>query len=374
MKQLFQLNGIVFSIEAEEQVRAAEILCQKLAPLMVSNGTPDIRFIQVSSKPGTSESFTRLEKFKVGRYSLSGTAHSRLNYSISREMDGTLMVQMSPVRRGTFKELGNRINKGWKYFIRYGCGLESCMAKRFLINLMLPVLFFRMVERGMTFVHCSAVCRDGVCFMFPAWGGVGKTSLMSHFLNHGWNYLCDDLTVMDRCGEIHHFPIPMHIYRYHKKVCKAMTDSMERAMTPHERSLWNFAAHFVGENKLVRWIEPARVFGEEHIVRKAKLNVVIHMQRNSAPGEIQLVPSSAEKVAGFICNTIVNEIEDIGQMTSFPNAVAGVDFIPDLSRVLNQVKSIAADAMRDAEVFEMILPSKATPEETYRYLAEKWNL
>jgi len=372
MKQLFAINGIIFSLEAEDGVPAAEILCRKIAPLAVEAGKPDIRFILTSELPRIAEPFTKLEKFRIGRTTMYGTGHSRLNYSVSREEDGSLKVLMCPISKSGLKEFGNRLNKGWKYYIRYGCDLDTCMAKRFLINLMLPVLFFVMVERGMTFVHCSAVAKDGRSFLFPAWGGVGKTSLMSHFLANGWNYICDDLTVMDREGNIHHFPIPMHIYRYHKKVCPAMTESMERAMTAKERSLWNFAAHFVGESKLVRWIEPARVFGEENIVRKAPLGTVIHMQRSSAPGKIQLEPGTPERLAGYICNTIVNEIGDIGLMTSLPNAIDALDFIPDLSTVLNNVKSVAVEAMKNAELYEMLLPSDATPEETYRFLAEKW--
>ena len=270
------------------------------------------------------------------------------------------------------REAGSRINKGWKYLIRYGCSIDTCVAKRYLISLMLPVLFFKMAERGMTFVHCSAVAKDGRSFLFPAWGGVGKTSLMSHFLAHGWKYICDDLTVMDRRGHIHHFPIPMHIYRYHRNVCPAMTDRMESAMTGEERFLWNFAAHFVGESKLVRWIEPVRVFGEENIVREAPLDIVVHMQRSSASGEIRVEPSTPNRLAGYICNTILNEIGDIALMTSLPNAINALDFIPDLSTILNDVKSIAIDAMKNAELYEMQLPANATPEETYRFLAKKW--
>ncbi|MBS1369491.1 MAG: hypothetical protein HPZ91_05980 [Lentisphaeria bacterium] len=374
MRRLFHINGIVFSVEAADGMRAAEILCSKMAPLAVENGHPDIRFIVVPELHGMTEPFTELDKFKVGRSSMYGTGHSRLNYVVSREEDGTLNVMMCPVRKQGLKGLGFRINKGWKYYIRYGCDLETCMAKRFLINLMLPVLFFVMVRRGMTFVHCSAVCREDRTLLFPAWGGVGKTSLMSHFLSHGWDYICDDLAVMDRSGEIHHFPIPMHIYRYHKKVCPAMTDSMERAMTGRERSLWNFASRFVDDSKLVRWIEPVRVFGEKKIVRKARLGVVIHMQRSSAPGEIRLVRATPEKVAKLICNTIVNEIDDIGLMTSLPNAVDAVGFIPDLATVLDSVTRTAAEAMKDAEVYEMFLPSNVTPEQTFRYLSEKWAL
>ena len=87
----------------------------------------------------------------------------------------------------------------------------KCTQRRSCTAFWNPYFSHGFAGHGKTLVHSSTVEKDGKSFLFPAWGGVGKTSLMSYFLSAGWNYLGDDIAVLSTDGRLHHFPLPMHI-------------------------------------------------------------------------------------------------------------------------------------------------------------------
>ncbi len=374
-ERYFQIGDLVFAV-ANESVRAlGEILWRKLAFAECEAPSAPVaaRFVFRDRLEAPGEPVVRLGAFSVGRNSLTLRNRSRQKMLFYRDRNGVTTVEMCENRGAGMKELAYRINKKWKYHIRYGSDIETVAAKGFLIMPMLPVLFMRALDFDMTFIHCSAVVRNGRALMFPAWGGVGKTSLLSHFVKNGWKYLCDDLAGVTADGRLRHIPLPMHIYKYHSLVCPDMTERMEQGMTPAELNLWRRAAHWVAPDKLVRWVEPTRVWGAENIVREAPLFTVIHMQRDNGRGEIELTESSAAAVARQTTSTIVNELKSLPALASYPNAVSGTDVLPDLGTTLARAESITRRAFAEIPVFNMRLPGKVTPEATYEMLEKRFN-
>jgi hypothetical protein len=57
--------------------------------------------------------------------------------------------------------------------------------------------------------------RDGHAVALAAWGGVGKTSLMLQLVQHrGWQFLADDLAVLDDSGAVYRSPWRIPVYAH----------------------------------------------------------------------------------------------------------------------------------------------------------------
>lgn len=62
-----------------------------------------------------------------------------------------------------------------------------------------------------TAIHAAAVARGDVGLCFPAPSGRGKSTLVAHLLANGFEYLADDLTVLDDAGRILPWPLPLSV-------------------------------------------------------------------------------------------------------------------------------------------------------------------
>jgi hypothetical protein len=69
------------------------------------------------------------------------------------------------------------------------------------------------IESGAAILHASAVSYEGVAHVFPAWGGIGKSSLVMNLLRSGAQYLGDDFVLVDENG-VYPYPMPLNLLHY----------------------------------------------------------------------------------------------------------------------------------------------------------------
>lgn len=78
---------------------------------------------------------------------------------------------------------------------------------------------FLLLEHSLSFVHAAGVEIKGKGFIFPAAGGVGKTTLISHLRNlDSFKFFGDDFVILNEQGEMLSYPSDLSIYDYHLKV------------------------------------------------------------------------------------------------------------------------------------------------------------
>lgn len=86
----------------------------------------------------------------------------------------------------------------------------------FLVNVYIDAL---LNETKKTFVHSSAVINNrNEVTLFAGTGGVGKTSLMIYFVNKGYRFLSDDLTILTNKNKVYSFPRKISIKEYYDNI------------------------------------------------------------------------------------------------------------------------------------------------------------
>ncbi len=78
-----------------------------------------------------------------------------------------------------------------------------------------PVMYLKLLEKNVLFMHAAGVSRNGRGYLFPAHGGTGKTTFSMALLNQGFLLLGDDLlfVALDE-KTVYPYPRPMHIFTY----------------------------------------------------------------------------------------------------------------------------------------------------------------
>lgn len=78
-----------------------------------------------------------------------------------------------------------------------------------------PVMYLKLLERNILFMHAAGVSTAEDGYLFPAYGGTGKTTLSVALLNHGYKLLGDDLLFVDIAGQrVHSYARPLHLFTY----------------------------------------------------------------------------------------------------------------------------------------------------------------
>ena len=78
-----------------------------------------------------------------------------------------------------------------------------------------PVMYLKLLNKNVLFMHAAGVSGKSEGFLFPAHGGTGKTTFSIALLNNGFRLLGDDLlfVALDE-GIVYPYPRPMHIFTY----------------------------------------------------------------------------------------------------------------------------------------------------------------
>lgn len=76
-----------------------------------------------------------------------------------------------------------------------------------------------LVPQGISLVHAAGINLNGRGIIFPAAGGIGKTTLVSQLKNlPGFSFLGDDFVMVDRSGMMLSYPNDLSVYPYHLPV------------------------------------------------------------------------------------------------------------------------------------------------------------
>ncbi len=78
-----------------------------------------------------------------------------------------------------------------------------------------PVMYLSFLRQGILFMHSAGVSKDGNAYVFPAYGGTGKTTTSMTLMAKGYQFLGDDLLIVDPKKKlVFPYPRPLHIFTY----------------------------------------------------------------------------------------------------------------------------------------------------------------
>jgi len=84
-----------------------------------------------------------------------------------------------------------------------------------------PVVYYKLLEKNILFMHSAGVTDGKNGYIFPAYGGTGKTTLTLGLMGEGLNVLGDDLLIVEPDkGIVHPYLRPLHIFTYNVKTLR----------------------------------------------------------------------------------------------------------------------------------------------------------
>ena len=186
---------------------------------------------------------------------------------------------------------------------------------------MLPVNFLvhlSLLRKNYSLIHSAAVEFEGRRYIFPAFGGIGKTILVAAIVFAGGKLYGDDLTIVNN-SKVLGYPIDFSVYPYHMPLLKLNDHSMMRRfkITSMLNHITDFLERFntrpvkffsVALNALKVHcvnVPPRRIFGENYLAESRPVDAVYYLSRVVSENKDIKVDSIDPRALAAICANIL---------------------------------------------------------------------
>lgn len=368
----FQLGPLAVRVEGDHPiVRWATRVFKPLAHDPPGDASPGLTF-RLSTVPlalDAPQEAVGDRLFQVGRDELLFQLR-RFDVLVGRDGDAL----RSQLRQRDLSPLWRRMasdpEETWKMWLSHGASLDMHLLKDFAYTIS-PMLFMgALLERSAALIHASAFAVDGQAALLPAWGGVGKSTVVSRAVLHGrGRFLADDHAVIDSDGLAHLHPLPMHIYSYHAAQDAVLRERLLATLSPPDRAQWRLAVK-LRPKRAVRWVQPWQLFGEDRVCRAAPLAEVIVMFRGR-DGAFQWQPLSPAEAARPCAGVIFEEINGLGDRLALASAGWAEPILPSLAEAYTRVTQLYERAFSRARCARVMIPAGASGDDLMRFLAKR---
>lgn len=97
----------------------------------------------------------------------------------------------------------------------------------FLFKFLLePVVFFKLIRKGYSFLHSSCVGDGKRAYIFVASKGVGKTTSALRLAAEGMQFFSDEYTILSKDGTVYSYPNCIHLHAYNLKDLPFLRDNL----------------------------------------------------------------------------------------------------------------------------------------------------
>lgn len=87
-----------------------------------------------------------------------------------------------------------------------------------------PVVYYKLLQKNVLFMHAAGVSDGKHGYLFPAYGGTGKTTLTLGLMGEGMEVLGDDLLLVEpSTSKVYPYLRPLHIFTYNVKTLRDAT-------------------------------------------------------------------------------------------------------------------------------------------------------
>lgn len=236
-------------------------------------------------------------------------------------------------------------------------------------NLWLQLLLLRQRK---SFIHGAGVEINGQGIVFPAYGGTGKTILISELRKlPNCKIFGDDYVIVEGNSRMFSYPSDFSIYPYHVTIFPELQGSIYSSYLYRRRIFsWYYLCKKVinfiwkrlsssGIPLLPGWtadyvkVPAVNLIGEDKIVGETKLTTAVFLQRYNGT-EIKIEEISLDKITNLVDGILWLEMQ---HAMPYLETLAACGLV-DLSDIVISQKKVLRDCFTPLKLFKVNIPQK----------------
>lgn len=230
-----------------------------------------------------------------------------------------------------------------------------------------PLFIIFGIDRGLLFVHSSAVTKEGKGYLFPAWRHTGKTqTLLSLTIDHNFLFMGDDYTVLYN-KKMYVYPKKINLFSYNLKEYPALYTFLEKKLalrlkitTAIKNILTRVSYLLPGMlGKVLFRISELAEVSTNFKTTPEKLSVAVtHEAKHTKTAILQasvqpqkMLSLSKNEVAYKVSETIVFELADFLNIYKASSYVIGKELNRSIATFLERYSKLTKKYLGSAELF-----------------------
>lgn len=241
--------------------------------------------------------------------------------------------------------------------------------KRDLLPFVMPLVHWKMLERGAATIHGASVAVNGQGILMPAWGGTGKTSaVMELFKLPDSSFMSDDFAIICRDGTLLSYPKPFFIYPYHRHIFPHLFKDKPKLLVPAcisefvavvRRAVRPSLARFPRLESLCRRFTPEhmqisarKALPDANFADKAPLKLILFLERHNSSETLidQLDPVVARR------RIIGNHYFELGMYAQELMTACAATGLLGLEDWFGKMSEVVDNAFRGLPIYRLRMP------------------
>jgi hypothetical protein len=248
---------------------------------------------------------------------------------------------------------------------------EETHAKNFMYGVFDYLTHIAQLELGQSYIHASSLSRDGEGTAIVAWGGIGKTSAALKLITeHGFNFLSDDLGLVDDAGTLWRTPKRLQVYAYNLEGEEQLRSMLLDGRSILDRASWEWKLQRRGPKGVRRRVSAEELFGAQSVARSAPLTRVFCLERGDAR-DFEVRPITTEELSHRAAEVVMHEIEPFGLVSRALHSGHHAPLIPTQDQVVAATRAVLRRAFADIPVLSIRIPLSTTPTTLANYLLSR---
>lgn len=364
----FQLGKIVFSISGQSP--AAKYFMQEFQPVAYTGETKEKLSIQFVDSLPSLNATVKTSNLAAAENAVRHNTGAFSHLFVDHDGAYSLYIQPHPIRwiKRILPELLIRLREP-SHLSPY-----QALAKAVLYDAFDYVFQNLQLHFDQSFIHASSVSESNKALLFPAWGGIGKTTSLLKLMKHqGYEFLSDDLAIVDAGGEVYLNPKKIQVYAYNMIGESWLQDSVLAGRSRSDLLAWQFRLKRHGPEGVRRRMSAGELFTDQVAAKQASLSKVFYLERSST-AEFAAMSLSDEALAEKVAYVLPHELSPYTEIASFyksafPNGQ--LLFGPD--EMIARVRGIVKSAAANRAITLVKIPISAGPEDIYSKLTSMIN-
>lgn len=356
------------SISFADNGEVSNYLRSEFAVLPETNKKPDIECYEVSNLKQLGEFSTRNGRIWVSK---DGYRIDMPNLCASVLRTGSkwivkFVVMPGGRRHKLLKDKPAVIQRmcNWNYLT-----IAEENAKGIVYDVLDQVIQVRQLEMNQTFLHSSAIEKNGDVYVIAGWGGVGKTSsVMSLISEHEFKFLSDDLGILDSEATFWRSPKRIQIYPYNLVGSETLTARLLGDRTFVDRQHWNIRTKRFGIKGVRRRVSAEEFFGSHAVAKSGQVKGFIHLERGNFDAT-KIESSNSADASRRTSHILVHELNPMAEIGAAFSG-ANIDSPFETSRWRETTELVLAKALAQVPCFSVKVPEATTPKQLAKTLLE----
>jgi len=258
--------------------------------------------------------------------------------------------------------------------VEYATRTEFVNAQYTTYSFLWSIIAIALLKKNSAFIHAGVLARNNDAIILSGTGGCGKTSTVLDLLeNHNFEYLSEDFGIVSSTGNASHCNKTISLFNSDIAHGNKLAKHAVTTLPFYKKVRWEFLTRVLRINPIIK-AKPSSFKTVEIPDKSVKIKYGLHLSRQNV-SDLSLNKMELTEYVSRSANASGRELKPLSEVLKLISANAPFDYgYWDDSKLTREMEKTYLKAFNNIEIFELVIPHKATPKSVSEFLLNELDI